>query len=93
MEMTTDVNLKANATVAKTLDLGQRLFSLFLASALPAIAGGAVIGVSVAKAAMLSGIMACVQVIQKLAAASVDGDLTAEEIKEAFGNGKPAKKK
>jgi len=91
--MTTDVNLKANATVAKTLDLGQRLFSLFLASALPAIAGGAVIGVSVAKAAMLSGIMACVQVIQKLAAASVDGDLTAEEIKEAFGNGKPAKKK
>ena len=91
--MTTDVNLKENATVAKTLDLGQRLFSLFLASALPAIAGGAVIGVSVAKAAMLSGIMACVQVIQKLAAASVDGDLTAEEIKEAFGNGKPAKKK
>jgi len=91
--MTTDVNLKANATVAKTLDLGQRLFSLFLASALPAIAGGAVIGVSVAKAAMLSGIMACVQVIQKLAAASVDGDLTAEEIKQAFGNGKPAKKK
>ena len=91
--MTTDVNIKSNATVAKTLDLGQRLFSLFLASALPAIAGGAVIGVSVAKAAMLSGIMACVQVIQKLAAASVDGDLTAEEIKEAFGNGKPAKKK
>jgi len=91
--MTTDVNIKSHATVAKTLDLGQRLFSLFLASALPAIAGGAVIGVSVAKAAMLSGIMACVQVIQKLAAASVDGDLTAEEIKEAFGNGKPAKKK
>ena len=89
----TDVNIKSNATIAKALDLGQRLFSLFLANALPAIAGGAVIGVSVAKAAMLSGIMACVQVIQKLAAASVDGDLTADEIKEAFGNGKPVKKK
>jgi len=58
-----------------------------------AIAGGAVIGVSVAKAAILSGIMACVQVIQKLAAASVDGDLTAEEIKEAFSNGKTSGKK
>ena len=47
----TDVNIKSNATIAKALDLGQRLFSLFLANALPAIAGGAVIGVSVAKAA------------------------------------------
>ena len=90
---TPEVNIKSNAIIAKALDLGQRLFSLFLANALPAIAGGAVIGVSVAKAAMLSGIMACVQVIQKLAAASVDGDLTADEIKEAFGNGKPVKKK
>lgn len=88
--MTTDVQIKQNSFIAKTLDLGQRLFSLFLANALPAIAGGAVIGVSVAKAAILSGIMACVQVIQKLAAASVDGDLTADEIKEAFSNGKKA---
>jgi len=91
--MTTDVQIKPNSFIAKTLDLGQRLFSLFLANALPAIAGGAVIGVSVAKAAILSGIMACVQVIQKLAAASVDGDLTAEEIKEAFSNGKTSGKK
>ena len=91
--MTTDVQIKSNSFIAKTLDLGQRLFSLFLANALPAIAGGAVIGVSVAKAAILSGIMACVQVIQKLAAASVDGDLTAEEIKEAFSNGKTSGKK
>ena len=91
--MTTDVQIKPNSFIAKCLDLGQRLFSLFLANALPAIAGGAVIGVSVAKAAILSGIMACVQVIQKLAAASVDGDLTAEEIKEAFSNGKTSGKK
>ncbi len=91
--MTTDMQVKPNSFIAKSLDLGQRLFSLFLANALPAIAGGAVIGVSVAKAAILSGIMACVQVIQKLAAASVDGDLTAEEIKEAFSNGKTSGKK
>jgi hypothetical protein len=71
--------------VTKFLDLGQRLFSLFLASALPAVTGGALVGVSVAKSAMLAGFMAVVQVVQKLAAASTDGELTSEEIAEAFG--------
>ena len=71
--------------ITKFLDLGQRLLSLFLASALPAITGGAVIGVSVAKSALLAGFMAVVQVVQKLAAASTDGELTSEEIAEAFG--------
>jgi len=75
----------ANKVFTKFLDLGQRLFSLFLASALPAITGGAVIGVSVAKSALLAGFMAVVQVVQKLAAASTDGELTSEEIAEAFG--------
>ncbi|MGA1111280.1 MAG: hypothetical protein ACO3VO_06760 [Ilumatobacteraceae bacterium] len=49
------------------------------------------LGVSVSKAAALAGFMAVIQVVQKLAAASTDGDLTTEEIAEAFG--KPAKKK
>jgi hypothetical protein len=71
--------------VTKFLDVGQRLFSLFLASALPAVTGGALVGVSVAKSAMLAGFMAVVQVVQKLAAASTDGELTGEEIAEAFG--------
>jgi hypothetical protein len=74
-----------NKVVTKFLDLGQRLFSLFLSSALPAVTGGALIGVSVAKSAMLAGFMAVVQVVQKLAAASTDGELTGEEIAEAFG--------
>jgi hypothetical protein len=80
-----------NGIIAKTLDIGQRLFSLFLANALPAVTGGAVLGVSVAKAAALAGFMAVVQVVQKLAALSVDGDLTADEIKVAFSNGAVAK--
>jgi len=79
------MNIKQNATVAKFLDLGQRLVSLFLANALPAVTGGAAIGVSVAQSALLAGFMAVVQVVQKLAAASTDGDLTSEEIAEAFG--------
>lgn len=86
--MTTDMGIKQNATIARFLDLGQRLFSLFLARALPAVTGGAVIGVSVSKAAILAGAMAVLEVVQKLASASTDGDLTSDEIKEAFTNGK-----
>lgn len=85
---TTEVAIKENGAVAKFLDLGQRLFSLFLANALPAVTGGAVLGVSIAKSASLAGFMAVVQVVQKLAAASTDGELTKEEIAEAFGKGK-----
>ena len=79
---------KQNSSVAKFLDLGQRLMSLFLARALPAVTGGAIIGVSVGKAAILAGAMAVLEVVQKLASASTDGELTSDEIKEAFGNGK-----
>jgi len=76
--------VKQNPTIAKFLDLLQRLFSLFLATALPAVTTGAVIGVSVAKSAIMAGAMAVIAVVQKLAAASVDGELTAEEIKASF---------
>ena len=89
--MTTDMPIKQNGTLAKGLDLGQRLFSLFLARALPAVTGGALIGVSVAKAAILAGAMAVLEVVQKLASASTDGELTTEEIKESFSNGKSKK--
>jgi hypothetical protein len=86
--MKTDMPIKQNGTIAKALDLGQRLFSLFLARALPAVTGGALIGVSVAKAAILAGAMAVLEVVQKLASASTDGELTTDEIKTAFSNGK-----
>jgi hypothetical protein len=66
---------------------------LFLSTALPAITTGAVIGVSVAKSAIMAGAMSVIAVVQKLAAASVDGALTADEIKEAFGTSNGKKKK
>ena len=78
------MKIKQNQTVAKFLDLTQRLFSLFLANALPAITTGAIIGVSVGKAAIMAGAMAVIKVVSKLAEASVDGELSSEEIKEAF---------
>jgi hypothetical protein len=80
--------IKQNPTIAKFLDLTQRLFSLFLANALPAVTTGAVIGISVAKSAIMAGAMAVIAVVQKLATASVDGELTSEEIKEAFTGAK-----
>ena len=79
---------KPNKALATALDIVQRLFSLFVATALPAITTGAVIGVSVAKSSIMAGAMAVITVVQRLAAASVDGDLTNAEIKQAFGNGK-----
>ena len=82
------MKIKQNQTVAKFLDLSQRLFSLFLANALPAVTTGAVIGISVAKSAIMAGAMAVIAVVQKLATASVDGELTSEEIKEAFTGAK-----
>jgi hypothetical protein len=91
--MNDEMIIKQNASLAKFFDIGQRLFSLFLATALPAITTGAIIGVSVAKSAIMAGAMAVINVIQKLAAASVDGDLSSDEIKEAFsGASKPKKK-
>ena len=87
--MVTEVKInKQNPAIAKFLDLSQRLMSLFLARALPAVTGGAIIGVSVSKAAILAGAMAVLEVVQKLASASTDGDLTSEEIKEAFNGAK-----
>ena len=83
--MDQDMKTKPNAPAAKFFDLGQRLFSLFLSTALPAITTGAVIGVSVAKSAVMAGAMSVIAVVQKLAQASVDGGLSAEEIREAFG--------
>jgi hypothetical protein len=80
--------IKQNPTIAKFLDLIQRLSSLFLANALPAITTGAVIGISVSKSAIMAGAMAVIAVVQKLAQASVDGELTSEEIKEAFSGAK-----
>ena len=89
--MEQSMNIKQNATVAKFLDLGQRLISLFLANALPAITTGAVIGISVGKAAIMAGAMAVIKVVSALAEASVDGELSAEEIKKAFSGAKKKK--
>ncbi len=76
--------MSLNKSIAKSLDIVQRLVSLFIASALPIITGGAILGVDVVKSAGVAGLTALFGVVQKLATFSVDGDLSAKEIKEAF---------
>ena len=79
---------RMNNKIAKALDLGQRLVSLFIASALPIITGGAILGVDVVKSAGVAGLTALFGVVQKLATASVDGELSADEISASFGTPK-----
>lgn len=68
-------------------DVVTRMIALFVTSATGVITGAAVFApeVSVAKSCALAGCAACVQVLQKLAGASLDGNLTKSEVDEAFG--------
>jgi len=79
----------------KAQDIAQRLIALFLSNALAIVTGSAIVGgIPVWKAASLAGFTAVAQVAEKLARASVDGTLTAQEISDAFGgNGKKVQKK
>lgn len=71
----------------------QRIISTFIVNAMAIIGGASIIGgIPVAKSALLAGISAVVTVIERLARASVDGNLTKEEINAAFTGVVPAEK-
>jgi hypothetical protein len=76
-------------------DVLGRMIAVFLTSATGVITGAAVFApeVTVAKSCLLAGCAACVQVLQKLASASIDGNLTAAEIDAAFGIKSATRKK
>jgi len=63
-----------------------RVFAVFLMQAMAIVGGASIVGgIPVWKAALLSGISASAQVLQKLAAAFIDdGKITAEELDAAF---------
>ena len=64
-----------------------RIFAVFGSSALAALAGGAVIGVELWKAAAMAGFMAAGKVTESLLRAwSEDGVLTRDELAVAFGS-------
>ena len=75
----------------KFQDVAGRIVAVFMSSALAIVGGSAILAPELAiwKSACLAGFAACATVIQKLASASLDGNLSREEINDAFG----AKKK
>ena len=75
----------------KFQDVASRIVAVFMSSALAIVGGSALIApeLEIWKSACLAGFAACATVIQKLAQASLDGNLTMQEINDAFG----AKKK
>lgn len=68
-------------------DVIGRMVALFLTSAAGVITGAAALApeLSMAKACGVAGVSACIVVLQKLAAASLDGNLTKDEVDAAFG--------
>ena len=66
-----------------------RFLAVFGTSALSALAGGAILGVDLAKAAGMAGFMATAQVVERvLRAYYEDGVLTKEELDSALGGKK-----
>jgi hypothetical protein len=63
-----------------------RIFGVFGSSALAAVAGGAIVGVELWKAAAIAGIVSASKVTETLLKSwSEDGVLTKEEVASAFG--------
>lgn len=63
-----------------------RIFGVFGSSALAAVAGGAIVGVELWKAAVIAGVVAASKTTEQLLKAwSEDGVLTKEEVAVAFG--------
>lgn len=66
--------------------LATRLVSVFVASGVPNVAVGVALDVAVWKSTLMSGVIAVLAVVQKVANAyRNDGVLTQQEIDEAFG--------
>jgi uncharacterized membrane protein YdjX (TVP38/TMEM64 family) len=66
-----------------------RIIAVFGTSALSALAGGAILGVDLIKAAGMAGFMATATVVEKvLRAYYEDGQLTKEELDAALGGKK-----
>ena len=64
-----------------------RMIATFIATALGVVGSGALVGVDVAKAALMAGVGACAVVLERLSRSYLDdGVLSEDEINSAFGN-------
>jgi hypothetical protein len=71
----------------KVVDIAGRIVALFLTNALGVITGAAIVApeIEIWKSALIAGAVSVFRVVEQLAKASIDGDLTADEIDAAFG--------
>lgn len=64
--------------------IGTRLVSVFVASAIPNVAVGAAVGVEIWRSTVMSGSIAVLAVVKKLADGMRDGTLSETDIETAF---------
>jgi hypothetical protein len=71
----------------KAADIGGRILALFLTNALGVITGAALVApeIEIWESALIAGAVSVFKVVESLARASIDGELSAEEIDAAFG--------
>lgn len=71
----------------KAADIGGRIVALFLTNALGVITGAALVApeIEIWESALIAGAVSVFKVVESLARASIDGELSAEEIDAAFG--------
>jgi hypothetical protein len=75
------------------LKIAKRILALFLVTALATVGAGAAIGINVVQAALLAGIMGVANVVEDLARGYLnDGELTEDEVNQAFVDNIPAQK-
>jgi CBS-domain-containing membrane protein len=73
--------------IKQIVDIVTRMFATFIATALGVVGSGALVGVDVAKAALMAGVGACAVVLERLSRSYLeDGVLSKDEINAAFGN-------
>ena len=73
--------------IKQVKDVVARMFATFIATALGVVGSGALVGVDVAKAALMAGVGACAVVLERLSRSYLeDGVLSNDEINAAFGN-------
>jgi hypothetical protein len=64
----------------------KRMLATFVATAIGVVGSGAIVGVDVAKAALMAGVGAMAIVLERLSRAYLeDGHLSMEEVNSAFG--------
>ena len=70
----------------RVLEIVKRMIATFVATAVGVVGSGAIVGVDVAKAALMAGVGACAVVLERLSRAYLeDGELSDAEVDAAFG--------